>query len=131
MEDSVFTKIIKGEIPSYKIYEDNKTLAFLDIHLVAEKMVLVIPKQQAADVEMLDDDYYAALWTTVKKVALRLRQVFPEAKKIAMQVEGLDVAHAHVKLFPFNTSEEFREKPTLAVEPDDSALTALAERLKI
>lgn len=131
MEDSVFTKIVKGEIPAYKIYEDEKTLAFLDIRPVMPGMVVVISNKQVPNVEDLDDDTYQALWSTVKKVTLKLRSVFPEAKKIAVQVEGLemDPEHAHVKLFPFNTSEEFKKESEDM--PDANEMTAMAERLKI
>jgi histidine triad (HIT) family protein len=132
MEDSVFTRIVKGELPSYKIYEDEQTLAFLDIRPVMPGMVVVIPKKQVPNVEDLDDQTYQALWSTVKKVTLKLRQAFPEAKKIAVQVEGLelDPEHAHVKLFPFNTSEEFK-KSADPEPPSAEEMTAMAERLKI
>ncbi len=131
MTDSVFTKIVKGEIPSYKVYEDVKTMAFLDIRPVMPGMVVVIPKTQVPNVEDLDEESYQALWSTVKKVTLRLRSVFPEARKIAVQVEGLemDPEHAHVKLFPFSTSPEFK-KASPDSTPDPAELAAMAERIK-
>ncbi len=129
MADSIFTKIIKGEIPSHKIYEDDKTLAFLDIHPIQPGMTLVVSKTQVETFLDLSDSDYQALWASVKKVAERLRKAFPEKKRIAIQVEGLDVAHVHVKLVPINSGEEFRAKPDTDSEPDHPALAAMAKRL--
>ena len=102
MKDSIFTKIIKGEILCYKVYEDDKTLAFLDIHPIQPGQTLVVTKTQVEHVWDLSDEDYSALMSTAKKVANRLRQVFPEKSRIAMHIEGLDVAHAHLKIFPFD-----------------------------
>lgn len=130
MEDSIFTKIIKGEIPCHKVYEDDRTLAFLDIHPVQPGMVLVISKTQAETFLDLDKEDYAALWDTVNKVAHRLKELFPHKKRIGIQVEGLDVPHVHVKLIPVDTGEEFRAKPDEAAVPDHPALAAMAEKLR-
>lgn len=131
MEDSIFTKIIKGDIPSYKIYEDDKTLAFMDIHPVQDGMVLVVPKAQVENFMDLSDEDYVAFWQTVKKVGRQLRQKFPSKKKVAIQVEGLDVPHVHAKLFPFDTAEEFRAMPPTDKEPDYQFLAELAKKLTI
>lgn len=130
MQDSIFTKIIKGELPSYKIYEDDKTLAFLDIFPVMPGMVVVIAKQQVANFEDLDDETHTALWVTVKKVAKKLRSVFPDAKKIAVQVEGLEVPHTHVKVFPIYKLGDFSAKSDPESNPTTEELTAMAERLR-
>jgi len=129
MTDTIFTKIIKGEIPCHKIYEDDKTLAFLDIHPVQPGMTLVISKTQAETFMDLSDEDYQALWRSVKKVAERLHQAFPDKKRIGVQVEGLDVPHVHVKLIPVNTGSEFRTQPDMTTEPDHSTLAALAKKL--
>lgn len=131
MQDSVFTKIINGVIPAHKVYEDDRTIAILDIHPVQPGMVLVITKTQVDNFEDLDPMDYKALWDTVQKVAKQLRRAFPERRKIAVQVEGLDVPHVHVKLFPFDKAEEFRSIPDSDTQADSATLTALAERLKI
>lgn len=131
MEDSVFTKIIKGDIPAYKIYEDTKTIAFMDIHPVQDGMVLVVPKVQVENFMDLSDEDYVAFWQTVKKVGRQLRQKFPSKKKIAIQVEGLDVPHVHAKLFPFDTAEEFRANPNPDKEPDYLWLADLAKKLAL
>jgi histidine triad (HIT) family protein len=129
MEESVYTKIIKGELPAHKIYEDEQTLAFLDIHPVQPGMVLVVPKLQAETFLDLPEAEYQALWRTVKKVAARMKEVFPDKKRIGIQVEGLEVSHAHVKLIPINTGDEFRAPPDMTAEPDHAALSAMAKTL--
>jgi histidine triad (HIT) family protein len=130
MEDSIFTKIIKGEVPAHKIYEDEKTIAFMDIFPIQPGHVLVVPKAQVEDFYALEDDDYQALFAIVKKVATKLKSVFPDKKRIAVQIEGLDVPHVHVKMFPIDTSEQFRS-PNSSAEPDHQALAEMATKLKI
>lgn len=129
MQDSIFTKIIKGEIPCHKVYEDEHTIAFLDIHPVQPGMTLVVTKHQVEDFVQLDEAEYVALMDTVKKVAQRLKEVFPDKKRIGVQIEGLDVPHVHVKLFPINTGAEFRVAPDFDSEPDHDALADMAKKL--
>ncbi|MDO5480842.1 MAG: HIT domain-containing protein [Candidatus Saccharibacteria bacterium] len=95
---SVFDKIVKGEIPCYKIYEDEKTLAFLDIEPVAVGHTLVIPKVEVDKLYELSDEDYEAVMRTVKRVAKRMDEVL--GKRIFMKVIGTDVPHAHVHLIP-------------------------------
>ncbi len=129
MKDSIFTLIVRGEVPCHKVYEDATTLAFLDIHPIQTGQVLVIPKQQVEFVWELEDETYQAVMKTAKKVAIRLREVFPEKQFVAMHVEGLDVAHAHLKVFPFDNDEEFRHKPDMLADPDHAALAEIAAKL--
>jgi len=131
MQDSIFTKIIKGEIPSHKVYEDADTFAFLDIHPIQPGNVLVVPRRQAAYVWDLSDDEYQALMDTARRVARKIREVFPDKTHVAMHVEGLDIAHAHLKLFPFSTDEEFRHHPDMSIEPDHGALSEIAAKLRM
>jgi histidine triad (HIT) family protein len=128
-EDSIFSKIIRGEIPCHKVYEDDKTFAFLDIHPVQPGMTLVVTKTQAETFLDLSDEDYIALWQAVKKVAQKLKAAFPAKSKIGIQVEGLDVPHVHVKLIPIDSGDEFRAKPDMDAEPDHDALAALAQKL--
>lgn len=130
MHDSVFTKIIKGEIPAHKVYEDDKTLAFMDINPIQLGMVLVVPKVQIDHFMDLEDTDYQALMAAVKKVSKKMRQVFPD-KRVAVMIEGLDVPHAHVKLFPFASAGEFRALPNTNTEPNHPALAQMAEKLKV
>src|SRR5436309_15038669 len=106
MQESIFTGIVKGEIPCHKVYEDEATLAFLDIHPVQPGHTLVIPKKQVEFVWDLDDETYQAVMATAKKVARQLRDVL-DVPYVGEQVIGIDVPHAHVHLIPFSTAQEF------------------------
>ncbi len=130
MEDSIFTKIIKGEIPCHKVYEDEKVLAFLDIHPIQPGQVLVIPKVQVGFVWDLSADDYHALMEAVQKVGKRIREIFPEKDRVGVIIEGLDVTdHAHIKVFPFSGEAEFRHVPDGTAEPDHEALADIAKKL--
>ncbi len=130
-QDSIFTKIIKGEIPCHKIYEDDKTFAFMDIHPIQPGHVLVVSKLQVETAWDLPDEDYQALMKTARKVAQKLREQFPDKQRIAIMIEGLDVPHPHVKIFPINTGSEFRAEPDMSAEPDHAALAQLAQKLAI
>lgn len=127
-QSSLFTRIIQGEIPCHKVYEDDKTLAFMDIHPVQPGHVLVIPKVQIDHLWDLPEDDYRAVMETCKKVAQRMREVLKPGR-VGVIVEGLDVPHAHIKLIPFTTSAEFRNIPDMSAEPDHTALSELAKKL--
>ena len=127
MEDSIFTKIIRGEIPSHKIYEDEKTIAFLDINPTQPGHTLVVPKKQVEFLWDLDDEDYSAVAMTAKKVAHRLREVTGKPF-IGEQVVGVDVPHAHVHLIPFTAASEFYKQPAPS-EPDHAALAEMAQKL--
>lgn len=128
MEDSIFTKIIKGEIPSHKIYEDDRTFAFLDIYPKTPGHTLVIPKKQVEFVWDLTDEDYQALMSTVKKVALRIREVF-DPPYVGELVVGVDVPHAHIHVYQFKDMAESRRIPDRSVEPDQAALAEVAKKL--
>lgn len=128
MEESIFTKIINGDIPSHKVYEDEKTLAFLDIHPLHEGHTLVIPKKQIEFVWDLEGEDYQSLMETTKKVALRLREVLPY-QFIGERIIGVDVPHAHVQLIPFDQASEMNMPQDMTREPDHAGLSALAEKL--
>ena len=129
MEDSIFTKIINGEIPSHKIYEDDQTFAFLDIHPVQPGHTLVVPKQQIQYVWDLPEDVYIAVMLTSKRVAEKQRQVF--GSLVHQRIVGVDVPHAHVQLIPFSDVTQLAVSQNMEVEPDHTALAAIAERLRI
>lgn len=129
MEESIFTKIIKGEIPSHKIYEDEKTIAFLTIQPVREGHTLVVPKVQVDQYIDLPDEDYDALWRTVKKVAARLREVTGK-ERIGVVIKGIDVPHAHVHLIPFNKGESLKADGEPGVISDE-VLAPVAEKLRI
>lgn len=128
MSDTIFTKIIRGEIASYKIYEDDKTYAFLDINPVQPGHTLVIPKNPQEYMWDLNSDDYQAVMSTVKLVAAQMRQNL-KAKHVGLQVVGLDVPHAHVHVIPFSTLDEFRNLPEHNNQTDHKALEAIAQKL--
>jgi histidine triad (HIT) family protein len=127
-QPSIFTHIINGDIPSHKVYEDDKTLAFLDIHPVALGHTIVIPKVQVEFVWDLPTDDYRALMDTVQKVALRLRTVIG-TPYVGERVVGIDVPHAHVHLIPFSDTDELKHDTGPDVEPDHMVLAELAQKL--
>ncbi|HET9850395.1 MAG TPA: HIT domain-containing protein [Candidatus Saccharimonadales bacterium] len=128
MADSIFTKIIKGEIPAHKIYEDDKTLAFLDINPIQPGHALVIPKTQIEFLWDLPDDDYQALMATVKLVARRIRDVL-SVRFVGVKVIGEEVPHAHVHLIPFNSAENYYARRPADPEPNHSALADMAQKL--
>lgn len=130
-EASIFTRIINGEIPSHKVYEDGLTFAFMDIYPTQPGQVLVVPKRQVDVVWDLEEREYQAVMATARRVAQRIRQVYPEKARVGMQIEGLDVAHAHLKIFAFDTAADFRRAPDTTVEPDHAKLAAIAAKLAI
>lgn len=128
MSDSVFTKIIKGEIPCHKVYEDDKTLAFLDIHPVQPGHTLVVSKKQVQFVWDLPNEDYLAVMETVKKVALKIRDVMG-SPYVSERIVGVDVPHAHVQLIPFTTAADLKVEQDMTTEPDHPALAAMAKKL--
>lgn len=112
---SVFSKIVQGEIPCYKIYEDDKTLAFLDIHPESKGHVLVIPKLEVDKIYDLPDADYQALMSTVKKLSQHLEKQL--GARILWKVVGTDVPHAHVHLMPLD--ETWHYGRTLELSPEE------------
>ncbi len=129
MEDSIFTKIIKGEVPCHKVYEDDKTIAFLDIYPLTEGHVLVVPKTQIEFIWDLEAEDYQAVMATVQKVGKRLREVM-DAEYVGVEVIGIDVPHAHVHVVPFTTTADLRRKLEPSSEPDHEALAKVAEKIR-
>lgn len=97
---TVFTKIIKGELPSYKIYEDDKTYAFLNIEPETPGHTLVVPKVEVDKIYDLEPEDYDAVMATVKKLAKHFDEVL--GKRTMIKIIGIDVPHAHVHLLPVN-----------------------------
>jgi histidine triad (HIT) family protein len=129
MEPSIFTKIILGEIPAHKVYEDDHTFAFLDINPTVPGHTLVIPKTQVNRLEDLPDLEYQALMDSTRTIMRHFVEVLGQEYRACLKVEGFIVPHAHVHVLPCRTPEEFMAKPTGA-EPDHHALAQMAEKLK-
>lgn len=127
-EPSIFTKIIRGEAPCYKIYEDDKTLAFLDIYAVVDGHTLVVPKKQVEFLWDLDDEEYRAVMATAKKVARHLRETM-NIPYVGVKVVGTDVPHAHVHLIPFESPGAYEKAGMENTEPDHDTLAAIAAKL--
>lgn len=112
---SIFTKIVNGEIPCYKIYEDDKTLAFLDIHPESKGHTLVIPKNEVDKIYDLPDEDYRALMDTAKKLSKNMEKIL--GARTIWKVVGTDVPHAHIHLMPLD--ENWQYGKTLELTPDE------------
>lgn len=116
---SIFTKIIAGEIPSYKIAEDEKHLAFLDAMPLAAGHTLVIPKQETDFIFDLGREEFRDLWSFAQETAKKLERAFPE-KRIAVAVVGLEVPHAHIHLIPISNMGDMNfQNARLQFSPDE------------
>lgn len=114
---SIFTKIINGEIPAYKIAEDDNYLAFLDVNPNAKGHTLCIPKQEIDKIFDMDEALYLGLMQFSRKVAKALEKTVP-CKRIGMAVIGLEVPHAHVHLIPLNEMDEMRFSNKVKMEKE-------------
>lgn len=126
----LFCLIVAGQVPNHTIYEDDHTLAFLDIYPTVEGFTVVIPKKHSPFVWDMNEPDYQNLMTTVKKVGTHLREVL-KPERVGIHVEGLHIAHTHVKIFPFGTPEEFHRTPDMSKEPDHARLAAMANKLRL
>lgn len=124
---SIFTKIIKGEIPCYKITEDDNFIAFLDVNPNAKGHTLCIPKQEINKIFDIEDDLYIGLMQFSKKVAIVLEKTVP-CKRIGMAVIGLEVPHAHVHLIPLNEMDEMRFQNKVSMTKEE--FEALAKSIQ-
>ncbi len=127
---TIFSKIVAGEIPSYKVAEDENYYAFLDINPVAPGHTLVIPKREVSYIFSLEPEEYAGLWAFARKVAAALEQAVP-CKRIGIAVIGLEVPHAHIHLVPLNGEGDmnFAHKTTLPAEQMEAIRSAIAAKL--
>ena len=116
---SVFTKIVNGEIPSYKVAEDDNYYAFLDINPIVQGHTLVIPKQEVDYIFDLPEREYAGLWNFASRVAKALGTAVP-CKRVEIAVLGMEVPHAHIHLVPLQHESDldFR-KEKLKLSPDE------------
>lgn len=122
---TIFTKIAKGEIPSYKVAEDDNYYAFLDINPLAKGHTLVIPKNVEDDyIFHLDPETYEGLWAFARKVATALKAAVP-CQRVGVAVLGMEVPHTHIHLVPLNSEADmdFR-KPKLQITAEENARIA-------
>jgi histidine triad (HIT) family protein len=130
IEPSVFTRIINGEIPAHKIYEDDRAIAFLTNHPLSDGHTLVVPKKQIDQIWDLGQGDYDYLWEITKKVALHLRSVMGVAR-VGIVVKGFEVPHAHIHLIPVprDSHVDFDPEPAPPMADNDE-LAAIAERIR-
>ena len=123
---SIFAKIIKGEIPCYKLAENNEFLAFLDIAPLAKGHALVIPKKETDYIFDMESQEYAQLWQFAQRVAVAQKKVI-SCKRIGVAVIGLEVPHAHIHLVPINGVEDINfSRPKLSFEAEEMRQVAQA-----
>ncbi len=115
---TIFTKIINGEIPCYKIAEDDNFLAFLDINPNAKGHTLCIPKKEVDKLLDLDEDTYTALMAFSRRVGLALQKTL-DCKRVGMSVIGLEVPHVHVHLIPLTTMKDATFQHKISLSPEE------------
>lgn len=125
----IFSRIVSGEIPCYKVAEDERFLAFLDINPLATGHTLVIPKRETDYIFSIGDEELSAMMVFAKKVALAIEKAVP-CKRIGVAVLGLEVPHAHIHLIPINNVDDINfARPKL--KPTQCELGETASRIKI
>lgn len=126
---SIFTRIVQGEIPCYKIAENENFLAFLDVNPLVKGHTLVIPKQEQDYLFDLEDDSFVGLHLFAKEVAIQLKKHIA-CKRIGVAVIGLEVPHAHIHLIPLNEMDDMNfNRKKLTLSPEE--LTTIADELKM
>jgi len=125
---TIFTRIINGEIPCYKIAEDERFLAFLDINPLKAGHTLVVPKKEMDYIFDLDDEILSVMIIFSKKIAAGIKKAIP-CQRIGVAILGLEVPHAHIHLVPMDSMEDVNFKnPKLKFTPEE--FTAIAEKIK-
>lgn len=125
---SIFSKIIAGDIPSYKCAENENYYAFLDINPLAKGHTLVVPKHEVDYIFDIESEEYQGLWAFARKVALALKTAVP-CKRVGVAVLGMEVPHAHIHLVPLNKESDmdFRNKKEFPAEEMKSIADAILE----
>jgi histidine triad (HIT) family protein len=125
---SIFSKIVAGDIPAYKVAESNEFLAFLDIAPLAEGHLLVIPKKEVDNLFELDDETYTGLMIFAKIIATAMKKAIP-CNRIGVTVIGLEVPHAHIHLIPINGLHDMDfTRPKLKLTSEE--FEAIADKIK-
>lgn len=127
---TIFTKIIAGEIPAYKVAEDENYLAFLDVNPNAKGHTLCIPKKEVNKIFDMDEDWYTGLLQFARRVAIGLEKAVP-CKRVGMAVVGLEVPHAHVHLIPLQDMDDMRFERKVKLSPEEFQAVAQAIAAKL
>ncbi|MBD0402184.1 MULTISPECIES: HIT family protein [unclassified Flammeovirga] len=125
---SIFTKIVNGEIPSHKVYEDDNYYAFLDISPVQKGHTLLIPKVEVDDMFDLEDELLAGLYVVAKKISKAIKKEFP-CNRVGHAVIGLEVPHAHMHLIPISSMHDMNFANKLNLSQEE--LAEIAQRIRI
>ena len=128
---TIFSRIVAGEIPCYKVAEDEHFFAFLDINPLVKGHTLVIPKREVDYIFDLNDDETAQYHVFAKKIAIAIGKAFP-CKKVGMTVLGLEVPHAHIHLVPMQSEKDMLfTNPKLQLTPEEFEAVAAAIRAEL
>ena len=130
---TVFSKIIKGEIPCFKVFQNDRVLAFLDVNPLARGHVLVIPKVEVDNLFDLEEGIYNELFLVTKKLSACIKEVVP-CKKIGLAVIGLEVPHAHIHLVPINNADDLnftRKKLTFSDQENIELAAQISQAFKL
>lgn len=130
MEPSIFTRIINGEIPCHRIYEDDRTIAFLDIHPAQPGHTLVVTKRQVEDFTELNKEEFEYVSGVAQKLAQNMQTILG-SHRIVFKLEGFDVPHVHIHLIPCESEGDSYRAGRELEEPDHDALDAMAQKLAI
>lgn len=131
--DCIFCKVIAGQVPSYKVYEDAQCYVFLDIFPLRPGHVLVIPKYHEPDFWQLEEEIYQHCMGIAKGLAKHMKAIL-EVKRVGMIITGFDVPHVHIHLIPLNSEKELTAQSLKALNlpyPSSAELTEMADRLKV
>ena len=129
--DSIFTKIIRGEIPCYKVAENEYCFSFLDINPLQKGHVLVVPKTEVDQLFDLDDKTYSELLSYAKTISVAIKKAFP-CNRIGMSIIGLEVPHAHIHLIPINEEKDMnfsQPKKTFSIKEFESIVAQIKAQL--
>lgn len=130
MEKTIFERIIAGEIPSYKIYEDDKVYAMLDIEPLSDGHVLVIPKKPVDVLWDLDNETYDYLWKIARQLAQKMQDTL-HPERVGVVVEGFGVPHAHIHLVPLYDNNVLQLHHDYPVKKSAEDLVEIAEKIKL
>lgn len=128
---TIFSKIINGEIPCYKVHENDEFIAFLDVFPVTKGHVLVIPKIETDYIFDIEDSSYSRMWQYAKKIAKALKLSF-KCERVGISVIGLEVAHAHIHLLPINSLEDMnftKQKMNLSKQEFEEIAKAISSNI--
>lgn len=128
-DDCIFCKIVRGELPSHRIYEDEHTLAFLNIAPIREGHTLIIPKEHYTNIEDVPDDLYTHLMLVSKRIKIELKDLY-NAPYSGLFTSGVDVAHTHIHVLPMWDSGDITSNAKVTPPPTQEVLAQVAEKIR-